>query len=39
MLAGFIMLCLGSIGIDHVISESCYKETILQRNYKTNYHY
>ena len=27
-------LCLGSIGIDHVISRSCYKGTILQRNYR-----
>ena len=33
MLAGFIILCLGSIGIDHVISELCYKDTILQKNY------
>ena len=24
---------LGSIGIDNVISKSCYKGTILQRNY------
>ena len=30
----FIMLCLGSIGIDCVISESCYNGTILQRNYR-----
>ena len=29
----FITLCLGSIGIDHVISELFYKGTILQRNY------
>ena len=28
----FITLCLGSIGMDHVISELCYKGTILQRN-------
>ena len=27
-----IMLCLGSIGIDSVISELCSKLTILQRN-------
>ena len=27
-----IMQYLGSIGMDHVISESCYKRTILQRN-------
>ena len=27
------MLYLGSIGIDHVVGEFCYKETILQRNY------
>ena len=30
----FIMLYLGSIGMDCVISELCYKETILQRNYR-----
>ena len=24
----------GSIGMDHVISELCYIETILQRNYR-----
>ena len=29
----FITLCLGSIGIDHVVSELFYKGTILQRNY------
>ena len=29
----FKMLCLGSIGIDCVINESCYKVTILQRNF------
>ena len=28
-----LMLCLGSIGIDCVISELCYKGTIFQRNY------
>ena len=28
------MLYLGSKGIDHVVSEYCYKETILQRNYE-----
>ena len=39
MLAGFIKLCVGSIGMEHVISESCYKETILQRNHRKNYHY
>ena len=27
------LLCLRSIGMDCVISESCYKETILQRNH------
>ena len=27
----FITLCLVSIGMDHVISEQCYKGTILQR--------
>ena len=26
---GFTVLCLGSIGLDHVIIESCYKGTIL----------
>ena len=26
------MLCLGSLGMDRVISETCYKGTILQRN-------
>ena len=26
--------CLGSIGLDDVISELCYKATILQRNYR-----
>ena len=30
----FIMLCLGSIGMDHVISEPCYKGAILQRKYR-----
>ena len=30
----YIMLLSGSIGMDHVISKSCYKGTILQRNYK-----
>ena len=30
----FIMLCFGSIEIDHVISELCYKGTILQKNYR-----
>ena len=30
----FIMLSLGSIGRDCVIGKSCYKETILQRNYR-----
>ena len=30
----FIMLYLGSIGMEHVISESYYKRTILQRNYR-----
>ena len=30
----FIILYLGSIGMDRVISEPCYKETILQRNYR-----
>ena len=42
----FITLYLGSIGMDHVISESCYKGTILQRNdrkmtisWSFSYHY
>ena len=30
----FIMLCLGSIGMDRVISKFCFKRTILQRNYR-----
>ena len=30
----FLTLCMGSIGIDLVISESCYKGTILQMNYR-----
>ena len=30
----FITLCLWSIGMDCVISESCYKGTILQRHYR-----
>ena len=32
----FIMQCLGSIVMDHVIDESCYKATtcILQKNYR-----
>ena len=35
----FIMLCLGHIGMDHAISESCDKGTILQKNYiKENEH-
>ena len=29
-----IMLCFGSIGMDRVIYESCFKGTVLQRNYK-----
>ena len=29
-----ITLCLGSIGMDSVISESCNKGIILQRNYR-----
>ena len=29
----YIRLCLGSIEMYCVISESCYKGTILQRNY------
>ena len=30
----FIALFLGYSGLDHVINESCYKRTILQRNYR-----
>ena len=30
----FITLCLGSTGMDHFINVSCYKEIILQRNYR-----
>ena len=30
----FITLYLGSIGVDRVISEPCYKGTILQMNYR-----
>ena len=30
----FITLCLGSIELDHVISELCYKGIILLRNYR-----
>ena len=30
----FITLNLGSIGVDRVISEPCYKGTILQGNYR-----
>ena len=30
----FITLCLGSLEINCVISKSCYKGTILQRNYR-----
>ena len=29
--------CLGSIEMGHVISKMCYKETILQRNYRMLY--
>ena len=32
--APFIMLCLRSTGIEHVIRELCHKGTILQRNYR-----
>ena len=32
--SSFIAQYLGSIGMDHVISESCYKGMILQRNYR-----
>ena len=30
----FITLYLGSIGVDPVISELCFKGTILERNYR-----
>ena len=30
----FITLCLGSIDMDCIISESCYKYTIIQSNYR-----
>ena len=30
----FIVLCLGAIGMDRVISEQCYKWKILQSNYR-----
>ena len=30
----FIRLCLGSMGMEGVVSELCYKSTILQRNYR-----
>ena len=29
-----ITLCLGSVGMDHVISKLCYKGTLLQKNYR-----
>ena len=29
------MLCFGPIGMDWVLSESCYKGTLLQNNYRT----
>ena len=29
-----ITLCLGSIGMDCIITETCYKGTILQKNYR-----
>ena len=35
----FIILYMGSIGTEHVISKMCYKGTILQKNYRKNYHY
>ena len=30
----FIRQYLGSLGMEHVVSESCFKGTILQRNYR-----
>ena len=30
----FIMLCLGSIEMDRVVSEPCYKGTVLHSNYR-----
>ena len=35
----FIMLCMGSMGMDCVIRESCYKGTISQRNYLWSFYY
>ena len=32
--SNLITLCLGSTGMDHVIYESGYKETILQKKYR-----
>ena len=29
-----ITLCFGSVGMNSVISEWCYKETVFQRNYR-----
>ena len=29
----YLKFCLGSMGVDHIKSEKCYNETILQRNY------
>ena len=29
-----MMLCLGSKGLDSVMSDSCYKEAVLQKNYR-----
>ena len=31
--SSFITICLGPIGMDHVLSELSYKVTILQRSY------
>ena len=33
----FITLCLGSIELDRVISEPCYKRTIILRHYAEGY--
>ena len=35
----YITQSLGSIGVDHVISELCYKGIILQRNYRFHGHF
>ena len=34
----FIMLCLGSLEMDRVIREQCYKVTVVHSNYRKNDH-